>query len=1174
MARVFISYGQDLFERIVTELAVYLAENGEHIVFKDNATQKEILIFKSQEGDTTKYIKGSLVGIPIGEHFDTVLDQMIRNCDFFIAVLTRHSTRPDGFCLDEIARAREFSRKILPMRVEKVTAPLLICRIQWIELIIPVLNGKIALPDNWEVKRTEVFRRILEIINIGEPMPTTGIPILEETLTGEPFDFSAILIEKSRNFVGRRELLEQIERWVSSEESSGKVLMIYGNPGSGKTALCAKTPYIIHICNYDKAASVDVRKIIGNAAFQLSASIEEYEDLLTGDRKLGNLEKINNLSLAELFEWLFVTVLRDVKRPQNNVAIVIDGIDEIENENRREFLNIITAYISNIPSWIKIIMTGRRERDISAFFNDNNSTVIYLDEGRENEEDCKEYLRKQLDELQIQYNEEDICNIVINRNANFLYLYYLIEDLKQSGTKRLNTMTVPNGIGGFFYRSFNRYYSNKMEFYNQKVRPVLELLCVAKSEMNTPILAKISGLEEHVINDLIDSTGSFIKRDENDSVYFYHRSIRDWLTEEKDSGIYSIKKTDGENKIIRYIENYFSINCSLPDFEENSYIYKFGTAHIVENKKDALFERLFKSYNNYILNEMFYSFKYINASMAAAFLYKLKHRMESQKEQLLFSLCFEYIINSYIDDNMFQSAIDICEKLIDDSEDAFLTELYCAYSIAYGKLGKKDEAEEFAKNAVDSVEEHFVEGVYSQLSEAKACRIMGITFQNSGDSDKAEVEFLKAKDLLCKILCDASGIENTEKKVLEIHVYNWLIYIYGSLGKIENSEDVKLSYEYYKKELDSVNKLTNLMNTHRVQYKRTVAFNHLTECELVYLKYEDAERHANKSVVKTERLYRECPSSRIRRGLAISYNYRAAARKKLGRISGYVSDAQQGLEHITGLVEEYPGERARRDLALANKRMGEAMAADSEFAEFGKSEAKKKESVRYFEEAIEILKDLTGAAENEGDIQSVLFDSEDSFRNWFNLSDTYLILGLTYAKWGLYKTEAFNQLEEARKILVILEREKPYILFRKNLAEIYLYEGWIYLDKGDWEKGLSLFEKAKDLKLYADPGKKTVDYYSLMFRIFYAMGETHHKRNQENVSDRYYMDAVDLLDQYFENRLSDSDRKELLSLIKKQKISEQEQTRSELKRILSRMKDDYSPLILNKIIEFVILTIY
>ena len=464
MARVFISYGRDIFENLVADLAVYLAENGGHTVFKDNATNKTVTKNKSQKDAAAENIKGGAVGIPVGAYYDRELDSAIQNCDFFIAVLSRHSTRPDAFCLDEINCARKFSRNILPMKVEKVDAPFLISRIECIELIIDVHDGKMVIPDDWDVKRSEVFSQILERINIGEPMPTIGTSVLESKLIGEPFDFSAILIEKSRHFVGRQELLRGIGEWVEDRgEDSAKVLMIFGDPGSGKTALCARMPYITHICSYDKEASIDVHKIVGNLAFQLSVILPDYGKGLVNDEKIDN---INNMSLPTLIERLFVTVLNRVTPPEKPVPVVIDGIDEIKNEDRMSFLNAVFSCRKRLPSWIRIIMTGRRGNNSFQFFRRHNSTIINLDRGALNINDCKEYLRTRLKELDIHFVEEDICRIVSDGNANFLFLYYLIEDLRLTGTTVLDANAIPSSIGEFYYRSFNRFFAGRRDYYN------------------------------------------------------------------------------------------------------------------------------------------------------------------------------------------------------------------------------------------------------------------------------------------------------------------------------------------------------------------------------------------------------------------------------------------------------------------------------------------------------------------------------------------------------------------------------------------------------------------------------------------------------------------------------------------------------------------------------------
>ena len=60
-----------------------------------------------------------------------------------VLLLTPHAVRrPDGYCLNEIARALSRGLRIIPLMVVVSESPLSICRIQWLDMrqCIPIMH--------------------------------------------------------------------------------------------------------------------------------------------------------------------------------------------------------------------------------------------------------------------------------------------------------------------------------------------------------------------------------------------------------------------------------------------------------------------------------------------------------------------------------------------------------------------------------------------------------------------------------------------------------------------------------------------------------------------------------------------------------------------------------------------------------------------------------------------------------------------------------------------------------------------------------------------------------------------------------------------------------------------------------------------------------------------------
>src|SRR6185295_17327102 len=53
----------------------------------------------------------------------------------FVLLMTPHSVRrPDGYCLNELARAWDRKLSIIPVMVVKVEPPLSVCRVQYLDM--------------------------------------------------------------------------------------------------------------------------------------------------------------------------------------------------------------------------------------------------------------------------------------------------------------------------------------------------------------------------------------------------------------------------------------------------------------------------------------------------------------------------------------------------------------------------------------------------------------------------------------------------------------------------------------------------------------------------------------------------------------------------------------------------------------------------------------------------------------------------------------------------------------------------------------------------------------------------------------------------------------------------------------------------------------------------------
>ncbi|MDP2999923.1 MAG: TIR domain-containing protein [Bryobacterales bacterium] len=251
--RIFLSYGHDEHTSFALRLKSDL-ERRDHKVWFDQDRLKP-------GADWERYIEDGLEWVS-AERGKVLM------------LLTPHSVRrPDGYCLNELARACSRQLTVIPLMVSTVEPPLSICRIQWLDFRDSVPAGE------HEVKYASRFEKLLEAIEHNRLDFEGAQARLQSCLPPIEYD------EASRHlprFTGREWVMREVESWLASGR---RVLWITGEAGIGKSALaawlCDRRPEIAgaHYCRYGNANRSD-RKALLSLAYQLTTQLPDYQSRL------------------------------------------------------------------------------------------------------------------------------------------------------------------------------------------------------------------------------------------------------------------------------------------------------------------------------------------------------------------------------------------------------------------------------------------------------------------------------------------------------------------------------------------------------------------------------------------------------------------------------------------------------------------------------------------------------------------------------------------------------------------------------------------------------------------------------------------------------------------------------------------------------------------------------
>ena len=523
LVRVFLSYGHDEYASLASRIKHDLEALG-HDVWFDVERLKA-------SGDWERYIEDGL-------DFASAVPEAGR----FLLLMTPHSVRrPEGYCLNELARAFGRNLPVIPVMVSTVEPPLSIGRLQYLDM-------RQCFPtEQHEEQYKKQFEQLLNAL-IEREVPFEGVQqrllnYLDPISHGD--DFSRHLAR----FTGREWVMAEVEEWLAS---SRRVLWIAGDVGVGKSALaawlCDKRPEIAayHFCRFGNSGRVDARKALLSLAYQLSTQFPDYRDRLNASP----LDKIAiEPNAPAVFERLFVEPLKDLAPARKPQVLLIDALDEASRNGKNELAALVGGEFDRLPPWLRVIVTSRpHESEIN--FDLQALDPWMLDVGRpENLDDIRKYLGRELQPFTGNVlPPEQVLNTIVDKSEGlFLYVSWVRQELQEGRLLLQDVGKLPRGLGGVYKHFFERYFAD-LPRYESDCRPALEAICAAREPLERDDLVAMFGWSEYQMDSLAGQLGSlFPVRDGR--MRPFHQSVRDWLTDRQRSGPYRVDAHAGEQRL-------------------------------------------------------------------------------------------------------------------------------------------------------------------------------------------------------------------------------------------------------------------------------------------------------------------------------------------------------------------------------------------------------------------------------------------------------------------------------------------------------------------------------------------------------------------------------------------------------------------------------------------------
>ena len=558
---LFFSYGHDKNRVLVERIKRDLEKRGHHVWIDTNE-------------------------IKAGDHWrKDILNGVMRSSNV-IAFLSEHSTRNPGVCLDELKIAvcvKGANIKTILLEPEnRIRQPATLSDIQWLDMSEWADIRRVSLEqfESWYQKK---FEDLCNAIEADDTFELNGeIHTLKEKLS--PY----LNTEKeyrllSKEFYGRKWVEDYIEDWQDRQQT--KTLVIYGKPGSGKSAFCVNYShynsdvYGCFLCEWNSEFSINPHQLIRTMAFRLATKIPDYRKLL-----LHQLEHIdNNLSEMKddaLFEFLLSYPLNHlVDGGRETGMIIVDGLDEAEKDGSNPLAAVFARCVERLPRWIRFIFTSRPEKNVISLF-ESAKTLDLVDDMPAGYNDIMAYLLRALSvELKSIPNRlEALKKICELSEGVFLYAELLVDDVKNGAIKLSSPGSFPRGLSDFYRLSMERKFRNGDNF--EKIKSFLELLVVSDS-VPEQIVINACNYSKYVYLSNLDLVGSWVNRQEGQypALQFMHKSVADWFTDEVRSGRYYVDKKQGALLLARFCKQYI-IDSSESNKDTSNYLLDFAREHV------------------------------------------------------------------------------------------------------------------------------------------------------------------------------------------------------------------------------------------------------------------------------------------------------------------------------------------------------------------------------------------------------------------------------------------------------------------------------------------------------------------------------------------------------------------------------------------------------------------
>ena len=413
---------------------------------------------------------------------------------------------------------------------------------------------------------------------------------------------------------GTREwIFKRVGDWLDDRSSPNRVMVVSGSAGMGKSVIATVTCKRMqeagrlsgsHFCQHNNVRYRKPQLMLQSLAFHLSHTLPEYKKSLVEQlsRNLGPVE-LNSIGVEELFALLFKEPLSIVEDPGRNILMVIDGLDESEYQGRNELLDVIANQFSRLPKWIRFFVTARSEINIAESLK--HLQPIRLDENQEEHlRDIRLFFEmRPTPKIAEEQKHVLITKLVEKSEGVFRYAYFLNDYIQENVslfTLEQLERSLPLGISSVYRSHFKRLENElgkELKIDEDQVLSFLSAFTASREPMPVAFVSRLlnpngKSLSVQRKTNKTMACISSLSPIRDSRLYFFHKSVKDWLTNTSCYGEHDFTVNEKQGHEILFslctseLDNIKRKDINVTQFTDTEkYALQHGVQHMIEGGK-------------------------------------------------------------------------------------------------------------------------------------------------------------------------------------------------------------------------------------------------------------------------------------------------------------------------------------------------------------------------------------------------------------------------------------------------------------------------------------------------------------------------------------------------------------------------------------------------------------